>query len=276
MQHASTTLAAAPSAAYCFRMAQPIHRSAKKATRRAAPSRAPRGAGAEPRLDHVSRAYEELRRIIVWGQLPPGARISERTIADRLHLSRTPVRSALHRLEQEGFVSAVGTGRDRRLIVAPLTVDDGIEVFTIVGHLEGLAARTAARLPAPRRNALAARLRAVNDALAREAKKKGNPHRFFELDIEFHGLYVEDVVGPRVLTLHRAIKPQSERYIRLYVSALTDQIATSVREHAKIAAAIARGDSEAAQHAVETNWRNAADRLAEIINQLGERGSWHV
>jgi DNA-binding GntR family transcriptional regulator len=196
-----------------------------------------RAAPAEPHLDHVSKAYQELRRIIVWGQLPPGARVSERNIADRLNLSRTPVRSALHRLEQEGFVTAVGTGRERRLIVSPLTVDDGLEVFTIVGHLEGLAARTAAELPAARRKALAARMRAINNELAKQASRKNNANRFFELDIEFHSRYVEGVAGPRVLTLHQAIKPQSERYIRLYVSVLVDQIATSVREHERITAA---------------------------------------
>jgi DNA-binding GntR family transcriptional regulator len=252
-------------------MPDTARRSTRTPAKRAAPDRA-----AEPRLDHVSRAYRELRRIIVSGQLPPGARVSERTIADRLTLSRTPVRSALHRLEQEGFVKAVGSGRERRLLVAPLTVDDGVEVFTIVGHLEGLAARTAAELPSPRRKSLAARMRGVNSELARQAAKKGNANRFFDLDLEFHSLYVEGVVGPRVLTLHHAIKPQSERYIRLYVNVLLDQIATSVREHEKITAAIARGDSDGAQHAVEDNWRNAAERLAEIITQLGERGSWHV
>jgi DNA-binding GntR family transcriptional regulator len=226
------------------------------------------------RQDHVSRAYQELRRIIVWGQLPPGSRISERIIAERLELSRTPVRSALHRLEQEGFVASRGVGRERRLIIAPLTLHDGQEVFTIVGHLEGLAARTAAELPSARRRALVVQLRAVNQALDTQARRKGNAIRFFDLDIEFHRLYVEEVVGPRLLALHRAIKPQSERYIRLYVSVLTDQIATSVREHERIAASIARGDPAAAQAAVETNWRNAAERLTHIIAEHGERGSW--
>lgn len=255
-------------------MPKPARRATRPSARRAAPART--ASAGEPRLDHVSNAYQELRRIIVWGQIPPGARVSERAIADRLELSRTPVRSALHRLEQEGFVTAVGKGRERRLIVSPLTVEDEREVFTIVGHLEGLAVRTAAQLPAAQRKALAARLRAVNDALAKQTARKGSPNRFFELDIEFHALYVEGVVGKRVLTLHRAIKPQSERYIRLYVSVLSDKIATSVREHEKIVAAIARGDADAAQHAVENNWRNAAERLAEIIAQLGERGSWHT
>ena len=235
---------------------------------------APKSLEESPRQDHVSRAYEELRRIIVWGQLPPGSRISERIIADRLKLSRTPVRSALHRLEQEGFIASHGVGRERRLIVSPLTMHDGQEVFTIVGHLEGLAARSAAELPTPRRKALVLQLRTVNDALAAQSRKKDNATRFFELDIEFHRLYVEEVVGPRLVTLHRAIKPQSERYIRLYVSVLVDQIGTSVREHEKIAASISRGDPDAAQRSVETNWRNAAERLTQIIAQHGERGSW--
>jgi DNA-binding GntR family transcriptional regulator len=256
-------------------MAAPARRTTSK---RPAPTSAANGESLSdlPRQDNVSRAYEELRRIIVWGQLPPGSRISERIIADRLKLSRTPVRSALHRLEQEGFVASAGVGRERRLIVAPLTLHDGQEVFTIVGHLEGLAARTAAELPAARRKALVDQLRTINAALSTQSRKKGTATRFFDLDIEFHRLYVEEVVGPRLLTLHRAIKPQSERYIRLYVSVLLDQISTSVREHERIAATILRGDADAAQQAVENNWRNAGDRLTTIISQLGERGSWHV
>jgi DNA-binding GntR family transcriptional regulator len=189
-------------------------------------------------------------------------------------LSRTPVRTALHRLEQEGFVAAVGAGRERRLAVAALTVADGAEVFTIVGHLEGLAARAASRLPKERRVALAVQLRAVNARLATQARSRGDATRFFELDVEFHRLFVEAVAGPRLLALHRAIKPQSERYIRLYVSVLLDQIRTSVGEHERIADSIARGDADSAQAAAETNWRNASERLAMIISQLGERGSW--
>ena len=225
--------------------------------------------------DNVSRAYLDLRRLIVWGQLPPGARISERVVADRLGLSRTPVRSALHRLEQEGFVSsAIGAAGDRRLIVAPLTMDDGQELFRIVGHLEGLAARIAAELPPARREAVAARMRELNGELAAQHRARGAAARFFDLDLRFHQTFVDSVVGPRLLTLHRAIKPQCERYARLYASVLLDELPTSIKEHEAIAGAIARGDSDAAQMAAETNWANAANRLAHIIWQHGERGSW--
>src|SRR6185312_7347223 len=168
--------------------------------------------------DNVSRAYLDLRRVTVWGQLPPGARISERVIAERLGLSRTPVRSALHRLEQEGFVSSAGGAGERRLIVAPLTMDDGQELFRIVGHLEGLAARIAAEFPPARRMEVAERMRELNGELAKQHRARGTAARFFDLDLRFHQSFVDSVVGPRLLTLHRAIKPQCERYARLYAS----------------------------------------------------------
>lgn len=248
-------------------------------TRRAKPRPAAssrRAPSADEPLDNVTRVYTELRALIISGQLPPGARIAERAVVARMGLSRTPVRSALHRLQQEGFVASVGRAGDQRLIVTPLTRGDGREVFLIVGHLEGLAASEAASLPAEARRQLVGRLRDVNRELALAAKSKASPSRLFDLDLQFHSTYVEEIAGPRVVALHRAIKPQSERYARLYVNVLLDELPTSVKEHEAIAAAIAKGDRRAAQNAVETNWQNAAVRLADVIAEHGERGSWHL
>lgn len=227
------------------------------------------------RSDNVSLVYDELRGLIVWGHLPPGARIAERAVADRLGLSRTPVRSALHRLQQEGFVASAGRGADQRLIVAPLTAEDGRELFLIVGHLEGLAARMTASLPKARRDQIVSRLRTLNRELAVESRTQVRMNRIFDLDMRFHATYVEHVAGPRIAALHRAVKPQTERYVRLYVSTLLNELPKSVKEHEVIVRAIARGDGRAAQHAVETNWHNAADRLAKVIAEHGERGIWH-
>jgi DNA-binding GntR family transcriptional regulator len=227
-------------------------------------------------IDNVSRVYHELRALIIAGQLPPGARIAERAVVARTGLSRTPVRSALHRLQQEGLVASVGRAGDQRLIVTPLTRGDGREVFLIVGHLEGLAAREAASLPADRRKRLVIELRRVNRTLAKASRAKATPSRLFDLDLAFHETYVEGVAGPRVVALHRAIKPQSERYARLYINVLLDELPTSVKEHDAITAAIAKGDPRAAQRAVETNWHNAAVRLATVMEESGERGLWHM
>ena len=227
------------------------------------------------RGESVGRAYDQLRGLIVRGLLAPGSRIIESEISERLGVSRTPVRSALHRLQQEGYVAALERGRERRLIVAPLTHDDARELFHIVGQLEALAARAAAERPPAAREALVAELRRLNAGLAALARAaRPEPLRVFDLDMAFHRSYVAAGAGPRLLALHDAIKPQAERYIRLYTNSLTDAVRTSVDEHATIVAALAAGSPEEAQGAVETNWRNAAARLGRVIATLGERGSW--
>jgi DNA-binding GntR family transcriptional regulator len=233
------------------------------------------GDGAASRGENVARAYDQVRELIVWGRLSPGSRIVESEIADRLGISRTPTRSALHRLQQEGYVTALNRGKERRLIVAPLTQDDARELFHIVGQLEGLAARSAAELAPTRRAEVAARLRELNRELEQVARqRRPDPLRIFDLDTAFHRTYVEYGAGPRLLALHDAIKPQAERYVRLYISSLVDEIATSVEEHDKIIEHIARGDPVGARQAVDTNWGNAALRLSKVIGTLGERGSW--
>ena len=73
--------------------------------------------GAGGRGESVSRAYDQLRELIVHGRLAPGSRIIESDIADWLGLSRTPTRSALHRLQQEGYVVALDRTKERRLTV---------------------------------------------------------------------------------------------------------------------------------------------------------------
>jgi DNA-binding GntR family transcriptional regulator len=241
-----------------------------------APASAGNGRLKAGRIDHVSRVYKQLRELIVTGQLPPGARIAERAVVARMGSSRTPVRSALHRLQQEGFVASLGRAGDQRLIVTPLTQRDGRDLFVIVGHLEGLAAREAAGLPDEKRRALARRLRQINHQLEAAAQRRRSPARVFELDMEFHRVYVDDVVGPRLRTLHRSTKPQIERYVRLYVNVLLDTLPTSVEEHELIIRAIEKGNADAAQRSVETNWRNAAARLTRVIAEHGERGIWHL
>lgn len=209
------------------------------------------------------------------GQLAPGSRIVESELADRLGLSRTPIRSALHRLQQEGYVGAVVRAKERRLIVAPLTQSDARELFGIVGQLEGLASRAAAERPAAEREAIASQLRAINVELGAAGRAvKPDPLHMFDLDMAFHRAVVEAGAGPRLQALHDAFKPQTVRYVRLYLSSLFDEIAKSVAEHEAIVDQIAAGDSLAAQRAMDTNWRNAADRLATVIDTHGERGNW--
>jgi DNA-binding GntR family transcriptional regulator len=219
--------------------------------------------------------FEQLRELIVWGRIAPGTRIIEAEVANRLNVSRTPVRAALQRLQQEGYVVETGRGSQSRLAVAPLTKEDAEELFQIVAEVEGLAAWRAAALAGNDRQALVRSLDQINAELnTASSAPEPDGREIFDLDQAFHRAYVEGGGGARIRALHAAIKPQGERYIRLYISALVDEIGTSVDEHDVTIREIEAGHPDRAQLAVRTNWRNAADRLARVIAHLGERGAW--
>ena len=228
-----------------------------------------------PRAARPQQVYEQLRDLIVKGQLAPGSRLVETDVASRLSVSRTPVRGALQRLQQEGYVIDSPALQQSRPTVAPLTAPDMRELFHIVAEIEGLAAYLAAQHPASRRAALAEELTTVNELLRKNADQPRPSHaKLWELDERFHRRYVEASAGPRLLALHDAVKPQAERYERIYVSFLTHQLTTSVAEHRAIVRTIKSGDADAAQRAVQTNWRNASERLGVVIETVGERGTW--
>jgi DNA-binding GntR family transcriptional regulator len=224
----------------------------------------------------LRRCFNQVREMIVHGRLAPGSRILEADLTARLGVSRTPVRAALHLLQKEGYVVATPAGsRKARLAVAPLTKEDARELYAIVGHLEGLAARSTARLEDSRRATVAAKLRELNNELRDLYERgRGDPKRIFDLDHGFHQTIVEASAGPRLLALQGSIKPQTERYWRLYASAILDRLGVSVSEHMAIIEAIESGDSQAADRAVQSNWENGSERLARVIDTMGEQGSW--
>jgi DNA-binding GntR family transcriptional regulator len=86
-------------------------------------------------------AYREIRRAILEGRYRAGQRLIERQISEELHLSRTPVRESIRRLEAEGLVL---TERNRGAIVRTVTEVDIVDVYELRAPLEALAARRAA------------------------------------------------------------------------------------------------------------------------------------
>jgi DNA-binding GntR family transcriptional regulator len=228
-----------------------------------------------PRGNSLKLVFTEIRDMIVRGKLAPGTWIIEADLADRLGYSRTPVRGALHWLQREGYVVASGNTAKSRMSVAPLTKEDAQELYSIIGHIEGLGARLTAQTPQATRTKLIRKLKELNEGLAElAAAKRREPNRIFDLDMEFHRTIVEASAGPRLLELHRSTQPQAERYWRLYASAILDELGTSVAEHEEIIDAVSKGDADAAERGIQLNWENGADRLSKVIDTLGERGSW--
>eukprot|EP01137_Pigoraptor_chileana_P010309 Opistho-2@59728 len=92
------------------------------------------------------RALLQLRELILSGELAGGSRIAELAIVERLGVSRTPIRAALMRLEQEGLLEALPNGG---YVVQTFSERDIADAIELRGTLEGLLARLAAERGAP-------------------------------------------------------------------------------------------------------------------------------
>ena len=229
----------------------------------------------DDRGSSVTRAFQALRELIVRGNLPPGSWIVEAEIAERLGLSRTPIRGALQWLHREGYVVELKGQRKSRIVVAPLTREDARELYWIVGMLESLAAAVVVGLPRERRLTLAKELAALNEEMSTIARRSPvDPRRVFELDKEFHAGIIRVGGGRRVSALHRSVRPQVERYWRLYASSIVSDLQESVSEHNDIVRAIRKGDGPAVQAAIERNWSGGLERVSRLIDIFGERGNW--
>ena len=101
-------------------------------------------------------AYEQLKHAIITGQIPAGSRIVETVYADQLHISRTPLREALRKLERDGLVEYV---LHRGVVVRAFTIDDIDEIFTIRNAMMMLI------LPSVVKNATPEKIQELRDIL---------------------------------------------------------------------------------------------------------------
>src|SRR5690349_3703650 len=92
-------------------------------------------------LSQTVKAQLRLRELIVGGALRPGRRIAEVALVERIGVSRTPIRTALLRLQEEGLLDALPGGG---FVVKDFSEDDIHDAIELRGTLEGLAARLAA------------------------------------------------------------------------------------------------------------------------------------
>lgn len=220
-------------------------------------------------------AFEQLRDLIVMGKIAPGSWVVESDLAERLGLSRTPIRGALQLLQSSGYAVEHRSGTKTRILIAPLTMDDAHRLYTIVGRLESLLGPRLALRPKSELIVLADEMAEINASIHDLAKVgQSNARQIFELDSAFHRKFMELAAGPRLLSLHRAVKPQIERYWRLYASTIVRDLHLTVKEHNDIISAIRHADATKLGNAIEANWTGGFERISKLIEIFGERGSW--
>lgn len=179
----------------------------------------------------------ELRRLILTGELRPGERLVEDRLAERLGVSRNPVREAIRVLAAEGFVEVMPR---RGAAVARLPRDEAGELFDVRMALEGLTARLAARKVTA---ASSARLLRVLDS-ARVAVDQENLDQVADLNTAFHAA-VAEAAGNAYLTL--IVGPMLRRTQWVFQQTARQRAPHSWTEHVGLYEAIARGDEDEAE-----------------------------
>ena len=119
-------------------------------------------------------------------------------------------------------------------------------------------------------------MRAVNEQLRRASEEDvTDPVRLMNLHASLHGRYLREIDAPRLLALFAKIRPQADRYRRIYSTGNSgSRLQKSLEEHEDMIRAIEAGDVVAARRAAEENWVQAAERLCRVIDVVGEHGRW--
>ncbi|MFT8244468.1 GntR family transcriptional regulator [Roseomonas sp. BN140053] len=146
-------------------------------------------------MSQTVTALLRLRELILEGELSPGERLSENTVADRLSASRTPVRAALARLAEEGLLEPIPSGGFTVKAFSEREIRDAIEVR---GTLEGLAARFAAERGASVQGLghLRDLLGRIDAAIGRERMTEADFAGYVELNEQFHAVLLELAESP--------------------------------------------------------------------------------
>ena len=179
----------------------------------------------------------ELRRMILGLELSPGAHLVENRLAERLGVSRNPVREAIRTLAAEGFVEI---SPRRGAFVAQLTPADAENIFDVRLALEPLGARLAAR------NGPRLGIGRLQDSIdrARVAMDAGQLDLLADLNTEFHLLVMEMSDNQHLISI---AVPTIRRAQWIYRQNAATRAPHSWSEHAGLIEAIGAGDEEAAE-----------------------------
>jgi len=216
------------------------------------------------------QALLRLRELILSGELPTGARIAELTLVERLGFSRTPIRAALMRLEQEGLLYALPHGG---YAVKSFSENDVAEAIELRGTLEGLSARLAAERGAPPvvLNEARACLRAIDSVLGQAALDAEAFSRYVDLNARFHAMLGE-LAGSQVIAreLERVCSmpfasPSGFVVAQAHSGQARDMLVVAQDQHWQVLDAIERREGARAEGLMREHSRLAQRNLREAI-----------
>jgi DNA-binding GntR family transcriptional regulator len=211
--------------------------------------------------------YEQLKTAIVELRIPPGAPLREAEIAQGLSVSKTPVREALGRLEQDGLVTL---NSFRSATVTEYTARDLQEIYELREIIEVAAARAAAESMSDKGLADLGRIASecVRLNAAGGGGGGGGAPELVPLISEFDTVLYEEVRNRRIRAILDNLAAHLARIGRL-TAEIPGRIDASVREHAQIYEAIERRDPENASRFMRDHIRSVRDDQLRALPEPG-------
>ena len=200
----------------------------------------------------ADQVFNRLENDIIQGTYPKGEILTELKLVEQLGVSRTPIREALRRLEQERLIEDTGKGSR----VLGITEDDLLDIMTIRERVEGVAAYYATLNMTP--EGLAELTHIVD--LQEFYFSKGDAEHLRQVDDQFHDaictLSKRNVIMDTLIPLHR----KTRRYRRLSMEDW-NRTTNTKREHYEIYQAMASGNAELAEELTARHITNAKNHM---------------
>ena len=206
------------------------------------------------RRNRSEQAYEALRSAILGAEIAAGEAVNEAEWAERLGMSRTPIREALSRLSQEGLVETVP---HRGTFVRGVSLDDLREVYQLREVLEALAA-TDAVLRLSDEVILEAEEAWASLARALEEGQQPDYETVGRLDNAFHMMIVSHCGNGRLRVIMQGLNDEVLRY-QLLTARLLDDVKNTVQQHLALIQLLKRRDASGLSEALKNHIESAAD-----------------
>jgi len=214
----------------------------------------------DPKQPIGAQVYPLLKRMILSLELKPNEALSEKELALRFGISRTPVREALIRLADEDLVDVFP---QRGTFVSPIRIAEVMDAQFLREALEAAVARRAAEEPSP---ILLREMSRLLDQQHRVAES-GDPEDYMPLDESFHRMLSEGIEMPRAWRLIQSVKGQMDR-VRFLALPDKRHLALLTDQHAAIFAAIEARDPDAAEAGMRVHLKEVLGSIHKLTAEM--------
>ncbi len=203
--------------------------------------------------------FDTLREAIIVGELKPGERLMEVKLAQKMGVSRTPVREAIRKLELEGLVEMLPR---KGAHIADLSIKDIMDVLEVRATLDGLASSlSASRISDDEIK----ELKHVHSQFVNYVEKE-NLQGSIKKDVEFHDIIYRSSRNDKLIQISNNLREQIQRFRVIYIK---DYSSTRelIKEHIEIIDAITARDSAAAMRSAQSHIKKQEEAITRSVKK---------